>query len=293
MSHDVRSRLGVFAFMFIMSVLPSAARAQESATSGEQPASPMPAPASPAAPRRATVTATLDVVSAYMFRGIYQEDRGLVTQPLADVGVTMVSGRGALTSMVANLGSWSSVHSGPTSTWYEHDLYAGATLTFGRWKPGALYTSYTSPNDRFNTVHEVAVSLAFDDSASRVPFSPRVLVAFEIDGQADGGSREGTYLEMGVRPTVKVTGGATPLSLAMPVKLGLSLRDYYESALGSDTFGYLDVGLIASVPLPFISGASWDLHGGIDVLVMGRALEALNRGNAVKPVLSIGLGAAF
>ena len=74
----------------------------------------------------------------------------------------------------------------------------------GKWKPGALFTSYTSPNDAFNTVNELAAVLAYDDSASAFPLSPKVVLAFELSGQADGGTDQGTYLELGVRPVVKL-----------------------------------------------------------------------------------------
>ena len=293
MSIRMPSMLGACAVVALVgAATPALVRAQPSAASGEQPAAPMPTPTPVPAPRRAAVTTSFDMVSAYMFRGIFQEDHGVIAQPLADLGITLMTGEGTLKSVATNVGSWSSVHSGPTSTWYEHDFYAGATFTLGRWKPGAMYTSYASPNDRFNTVHEIAVSLAFDDSAARVPFSPKVLVAFELDGQADGGQGQGTYLEMGVRPSFKLS-GSSGISRAIPAKVGLSLRDYYEGANGSDTFGYVDVGLIAGVPLSFLPGGSWDLHGGIDVLFLGTALEAINGGKAVKPVFSIGLGAAF
>ena len=160
------------------------------------------------------------------------------------------------------------------------------TFAFGNWKPGALFTSYTSPNDAFNSVHELAAVLAYDDSASRFPLSPKVILAFELKGQADGGANKGTYLELGVRPVVKLTdAGRYPLSLAIPVKLGLSAKDYYEGPTGSNTFGYFDTGFIASVPLAFMpSKTSWEVHGGVDFLWLGDNLQLLNHDDGFKPV---------
>ena len=40
------------------------------------------------------------------------------------------------------------------------------TFTGRKLKPGALYTAYTSPNDVFATVHELAGVLAYDDSGA-------------------------------------------------------------------------------------------------------------------------------
>ena len=73
-------------------------------------------------------------------------------------------------------------------------------------KPGVLFTSYTSPNDAFNTVHELAVVLAFDDSGNTVPLNPKAILAFELDGPGRRRQRtRGTYLELGVRPVVPLS----------------------------------------------------------------------------------------
>ena len=49
-----------------------------------------------------------------------------------------------------------------------------------------FFTSYTSPNGSFGTVNEFAFKVAH---ASK--FAPYGIVAFELSGQADGGSDEG------------------------------------------------------------------------------------------------------
>jgi hypothetical protein len=253
------------------------------------------------APKRVTTAAGFDFASAYMFRGIYQEDHGVIVPPFVDVGVLAYYGTGALKSVTVNGGFWNSLHSGPSGNsgkgnpWYEADYYGAVTFAFGNWKPGALFTSYTSPNDAFNSVHELAAVLAYDDSASPFPLSPKAVLAFELKGQADGGENQGTYLELGIRPVVKlIDADRYPLSLAIPVKLGLSARDYYEGPTGSNTFGYFDTGLIASVPLPFMpSKTSWEVHGGIDFLWLGDNLQLLNHSDGVKPVGVIGLSVTY
>jgi hypothetical protein len=257
---------------------------------------PAPAPAADPAPKPVTLTAGMDVASAYMFRGIYQEDTGFIGQPWIDAAFTAYTGQGALSAITINGGNWDSSHSGPTGTWYESDYYVQGTFTFGKVKPGLLYTSYTSPADKFGTVHELAGVVSFDDSAARVPFSPKIVVAFEMSGQADGGLSKGTYLELGAKPALKL---APKLSLLIPLKMGLSLNDYYEhydaatdTTLASDGFGYFDFGFIASVPL--VSGkTSWELHGGVDFLSFGDNLKAKNNGDGFKPVASIGFGFTY
>jgi hypothetical protein len=257
------------------------------------------APDTPA--KRVTMTAGFDFASAYIFRGIFQEDRGVIVPPFVDVGVALYEGSGALKSISVNGGTWNSLHSGPSgnggrdNAWYEADYYGAVTFAVGRWKPGALFTSYTSPNDAFGSVHELAAVLAYDDSASRFPLSPKATLAFELKGQADGGSNSGTYLELGVRPIVPlIEADRYPLTKAVPVKLGLSLKDYYEGPTGSNRFGYFDTGLIASVPLAFMpSKSAWEVHGGVDFLWFGDNLRLLNRSNRTKAVGIVGLSVTY
>jgi hypothetical protein len=270
-----------------------------------QPAADEAAPA-----KRVTLTAGVDFVSAYLFRGLYQEGSGLIMPPYLDVGVSLYNGDGALSNVSVNGGMWNSIHSGPSgsgneaidrSAWYEADYYGSVTFTVGKWKPGALFTSYTSPNDAFNTVDELAAVLAYDDSGSAFPLNPKAILAFELKGQADGGGgledggSKGTYLELGVRPVVALSAHPRyPVSLAIPAKLGMSVNDYYQGPNGSNTFGYFDLGGILSVPLAFMNhGASWDLHGGLDVLWLGDNNKLLNGGDGVQPVFTIGVGVVF
>ncbi|MEP6919004.1 MAG: TorF family putative porin, partial [Acidobacteriota bacterium] len=152
-----------------------------------------PAPAPEIAPaKRVTFTTGVDFTSAYLFRGILQHSGGTIAQPAFDVGIALGHG------VSANVGNWDSVHSnlGDQGKWYESDYYGAVNFTAGKLKPGVLYTSYTSPIDGFSTVKELAGVLAFDDSGSPLPFSPKVTVAFELGkedtflanhGQADGG----------------------------------------------------------------------------------------------------------
>jgi hypothetical protein len=296
----------------VMGMTVAMAWAQDARPANQNGANVAPAPATPAppadqtpaeepTPKRVTTAAGFDFASAYMFRGIFQEDSGVIVPPFVDVGVVLYQGSGALTSVTANGGIWNSLHSGPSGNsgrgnpWYEADYYGAVTFTMGRWKPGALFTSYTSPNDAFRTVHELAAVLAYDDSSSRFPLSPKAILAFELDGQADGGAKSGTYLELGVRPVVKLIDAARyPVTLAIPLKLGLSVRDYYEGPAGNKHFGYFDTGLIASVPLAFMpAGAAWEVHGGVDFLWLGDNLRLLNRDDSSKPVGIFGLSVTY
>lgn len=241
-------------------------------------------PSAPPNPTRVTFVAGVDFPTAYVFRGILQEDKGFIAQPYVDFGVAV----GPRVSV--NIGTWNSPHTGPTGNWYEADVYGSATFTAGRFKPGLLFTSYTSPNDRFRTVHELAAVLAVDDSASPLPLSPKVVLAFDLShGQADGGPKRGTYLELGVRPGVRL---GESLSVSVPAKLGISLKNYYEGAVSSDRFGYFDLGVIAGVPLKFMDAGAWEVHGGVDMLWLGDNLKTLNRGG-FKPIGVVGFSVTY
>jgi hypothetical protein len=258
-------------------------------TSNGPAAQPSDAPAAAAAPAQAeaapakhlTVTTGMDFTSAYLFRGIPQHSGGTIVQPYVDLGIALGHG------VTANVGGWNSVHStAAAGNWYESDYYGSVTFTAGKLKPGMLYTSYTSPADSFATVKELAGVLAFDDSASVFPLSPKVVLAFELgSGSADGGADKGTYLELGVRPTVKLAPRAT---LAIPIKTGLGLNKYYEGPTGDNRFGFFDTGLQLSVPVVAGKGGALEVHGGFDLMWLGDNLQLINGGDGFKPIGLIG-----
>jgi hypothetical protein len=269
--------------MTLAGMISTSALAQDTAAAATQ--APAAAP-EVSAPKPITVTTGLDFASAYFFRGIRQHSGGTIAQPYVDLGVSVGNG------MSLNVGNWDSIHSTASAgNWYESDYYGAVTFTAGKLKPGLLYTSYTSPADSFKTVHELAGVFAVDDSASAFPLSPKAVLAFELgDGQADAGAEKGVYLELGIKPGVKLAPKAT---LLIPVKVGLSLKDYYEDSLigssgGGDGFGFFSSGLQLSVPVASGKSGSLEVHGGFDVLWLGDNLKALNSGDGVKPIGLIG-----
>ncbi|MEN3337850.1 MAG: hypothetical protein V7647_1526 [Acidobacteriota bacterium] len=280
----MKSTTRVMCVLGAAGLLTSSAWAQTGATSPPaQGIAPAAAPAAEAssASKRLTVTTGVDFTSAYLFRGIPQHSGGTIAQPYADLGIALGNG------ITADVGGWNSIHSTATAgNWYESDYYGSLTFTAGKVKPGVLYTSYTSPADSFATVKELAGVVAFDDSKSPFPLSPKVVLAFELgSGEADGGVNKGTYLELGVRPTVKL---APKLTLAIPVKTGLSVNHYYEGPTGDNRFGYLDTGLQLSVPVITGKGGALEAHGGVDFYRLGDNLKLLNDGDAFKPVGLVG-----
>ena len=276
--------IGAAALMTTAAAAQTTTSAAASSTAvGGATATPPPPEAAPA--KSYTVTTGLDFTSAYLFRGIRQHSGGTIAQPYGDVAYTTKNG------VTFDVGSWNSIHStAPSGNYYERDYFGSVTFTAGKIKPGLLYTSYTSPADSFATVQELAGTFAIDDSKSPFPLSPKIVLAFELgDGQADAGTGKGTYLELGVKPTVKLAPKAT---LAIPVKTGLGLHNYYEGAAlglpGQSHFGYFDTGLSLSVPVVSGKSGTLEVHGGFDLMFLGDVLKNFNQGDNFKPVTLVG-----
>ena len=236
-------------------------------------------------PGALTFTGGLDVPTIYFFRGIRQEvDPKLTLWPYGDIGLALFSGDGGLKSASVNFGVWNSLHTGTSGLdgssekmHYEEDFYATLGLGFGGGVTlGTTFTAYTSPNSLFRTVKEIS----FKVSKTHM-LAPYGLIAFELGGDdaagADGGS-PGTYVELGVAPSWAIAGGAA--TLAVPVKLGLNVTDYYHHPLtGEDHhLGFFDVGGLLTIPLKGVpsSFGAWNVHAGVDFLVLGDATKAFN-----------------
>lgn len=245
-----------------------------------------------------------DFSHAYFFRGIAQERAGLVTQPYVDLTFNLFEGDQGLNSVSFNIGQWNSLHTGPTGSdgpaanvgaWYESDFYTGVGIGVDNWEFGLTYTSYLSPNDAFGTIKELSLALSMDDSALLGGFtlSPHVLMAIELDGQADGGAGEGVYFEFGVEPGFAFD--AAEMSLAFPVTVGLSMSDYYESSPGNDeAFGYVSFGVVGSRPVPISEAyGSWEVSGGLHLLSLGDGLAALNQGDELQAVGIFGVSITY
>ncbi len=244
-----------------------------------------------------TFTGGLDVPTKYVFRGIVQEvDSKLTLFPYGDLGIAFYSGDGAVKTASVNFGVWNALLTGSSGLdgdkdklHYEEDFYATLNLGFARgFSLGTTYTAYTSPNGMFGTVQE----LMFKVSKAHM-LAPYGTIAFELDGQADGGLNEGVYLELGVAPSWPLAGGK--VTFAVPVKFGFSLKDYYELAGEDHKFGYFQAGGLFTIP--FTSATSkfgaWNFHGGVDAYAFGDTTKAFNSGDGGKVVASFGIGVVY
>lgn len=245
-----------------------------------------------------TFTGGVDVPSVYVFRGFVQErDPAMTLWPFGDLGFALYAGDGGLKSVGVNVGVWNSLQTGSSGTMgptrrlhYQEDFYATLTMGFGAGvevAPG--FTARTSPNGMFTTNREI--SLKVSKSGGLGPYG---LIAFELDerGQADHGTKKGTYLELGVGPRWSLGRAAT---VAVPLKVGFSGKDYYEGADGDERFGFVDIGGHITIPLRGVPTrfGSWNIHGGADVLVFGDTTKAFNAGDKSEVVALFGIGVSY
>jgi hypothetical protein len=261
-------------------------------------------------PGALTISGGYDFLNQYMFRGIRQNSTEMAMWPWADLGIATYSGDGGLKSVSINFGTWNSLHTGDTGSdgasgklWYESDFYATLGLGFGGGTTfSTTYTAYTSPNGSFSTVKELMFKLGVDDSPQLGKFAmkPYVILAQEFsdeadgltNGQADGGpdGGGGTYMELGIGPSY-----AWPkASIAVPVKVGFSLSDYYQLNGEDNSFGFFSLAGIVTVPLgPTTKFGAWNVHGGLEYQALGTTTEYFNGGDSSQMIYSIGFGFSY
>lgn len=243
-----------------------------------------------------TLRVAFDVPSVYVLRGLVQEREPAFTgQSLVDLTATLSSGDGAVKRMALNLGWWSSYHTGASGTsgpsqlsHYEEDFFAMLNLRFGgNLDVDAGYRARTSPNRMFGTVNEAQLRVAHTGR-----FNPYGVLVFELgDESADGGRNKGSYAELGMAPRFAARGRAT---LSVPVRIGLSLQDYYETFGQDSRFGFFAVGGLVTWPLGTTGRfGAWHLRGSADVYALGDTPKMFNDGKGTKAVALIGVGITY
>jgi len=245
-----------------------------------------------------------DIASQYYFRGILQEDSGLIFQPYVDVGFNVFEGEGTISSVDIYGGGWSSVHSestlpssfgGTTGNIFETDYYFGVAATFfEKFTADLSWIAFTFPDNTGGTIQEIDLKVGFDDSEylGKWALNPYFLLAFEVEGSHN------TYGEVGVEPSFTVYESEDyPVTLSVPVSLGFSIDDYYTDATGDEEeFGYASVGVSLSTPLPFIPDdfGSWELSGGLSVLFLNDNIPGFDdNGEDLQPVGTIGVSMTY
>ena len=224
--------------------------------------------------------------------------QGFIMPPFVDVGVSLYNGDGALENVTdqRRLVEQHSLRSERQRQRLDRTqrVVRGGLLRVGRpsrsarWKPGVLFTSYTSPNDAFKTVHELAVVLAFDDSGNTFPLNPKAILAFELDGpgrrRRRGAARAPTSSSASGRWCRSPRTRSIPLTLAIPAKIGSQPQRLLRGRERQRHLRLLRSRRHPQRPsrLHERQDATWDLHGGLDILWLGENMKALNGGDGVK-----------
>ena len=243
---------------------------------------------------KVSVGAGIDFSSSYYFRGIVQETGGLIAQPYLEAGLSLFEGENGSVSLAA--GTWSSLHSvgdagfdGAPASFYETDFYAGLGFGFANgFGADVTYTAYMSPRGSWGTVKELAIGLSHDDV-----IAPYITLAFEIDGSA-AGDNEGTYLELGIEPSLALDDA--PVGVSFPVAIGLSPSDYYDPDGVNETFGFFSVGAMLGVPISGVPAefGSWEFTAGVQLLFFGDVLKTINGSDdGVQPIAIFGLSLGY
>jgi hypothetical protein len=248
----------------------------------------------------------LDYTTAYFYRGIIQEDSGLILQPAAKLTVNLFQKDDL--KLDSFFGTWNSFHGQKTGAqtrgdfseyWYESDIFAGFTLTTGPVAFTTSYTFLTSPSDAYETVQELGFSVALDDSEwlGKYALKPYATLAIETGADASDGadSDTGIYLELGIAPGFLFDLGQTPVSITFPASVGLSIDNYYQDATGDDDlFGFAQVGAKASLPLPFGERfGAWTLNAGVSLLYLGDNTSDYNGGQDTEVIGTVGFQVNF
>lgn len=236
----------------------------------------------------------VNIVSEYIWRGLVQENQGVIAQPYLNLYFSLYKGEGFVNAVSLNLGTWSSVHShaeplynqGSSDRFYENDYSAGVAVTFAKnFALTTTFTSYNSPSDVFESAEELSLKLAYNDSdlLGAYALHPYALVAFDLgdsrlgfDDRAfdrgpaadDNLSGSGIYYELGIAPSYAlVKDGAYPVTVTLPITLGLGNSNYYNG----DSFGYVSAGLNFAVGLGFVPSCygTWTANAGVTYYHLG------------------------
>lgn len=299
MSHRTAVRAGTLlaATLALLLCIPAAAQedAQESAPEEEEEST-----------GRFSGIIQADFTNAYVFRGIMQERHGFIAQPWAELYFSLFSSDdGPIRDVTIGGGVWNSFHTeetlaahGPHSL-YETDWYPLLSLDLaGGLNLTTIYYFYSSPNGAFDTVEELNFKLSWDDSEVLGRWALNPWVNFAVETHLTSlGDEEGSGVQMGIAPTLyEFEHDRYPVTLSIPVEVGLAIEDYYEEEDGSEnTFGYVSFGMAASMPLAFMPEGygDWAMTVSAKGFYFSDTLADVNEGDHWHPVFMASVGVEF
>ena len=248
---------------------------------------------------------TNTLTTAYITRGVLLENQGIIYQNVGELYFKLLDEPGSGVSKLTGIvGMFNRVHDEHTDAglaeadpdtgepaarstvtqWYEFDWWAGGSIDFAEsFNLSLLYQEFHSPNGGFQACKNVQAKLSFNDAAlwgdSGFALKPYGIAFLELDGKAGTGADEGLYVELGVGPSFALTkDGAYPLTLTLPVSVGLGFSDFYED---DELFGYVSGGAVLSAPLAFIPAqyGAWTGSVGGYYYYYGEGVDDFNSAN--------------
>lgn len=232
----------------------------------------------------------------YISRGlILNRNAGLIAQPSAELDFDAYDGKGVINKITPYVGVWNDLVSNhqyatsSLSTWYEFDWDVGVSIDFAKnWNFNVQYIEFTSPSDAFGTSKNIIPQITYNDSdlwGGKFALMPYVAGLIETNGKAGSGVHLGQYLEPGINPSWTFMEKSNyPLSLTIPVKVGLGFSNFYggKTASHNATFGYFSAGVVVGVPLKILDGAlggAWSVNAGAAYYYYGEGTHYFNVAN--------------
>ncbi len=235
----------------------AAALASGTATAGVEEMTMAPAPIAAPADDIISGTLSLDFNSHFVSYGFdVWGDGSSMSEPTFNPSLELSFALPA--DLTLTLGTWWDVNSkggGNSSPLggriQEIDVWTGLSYTWDKLTMGVTYQAWMYGSD---TEDILDVSFAYDTF-----LSPSLTIHNRLDEGASGGTT-GTILVLGLEHGFELG----PVSLAIPLNVAYFLDDDFHPASTDDGFGYVSIGLAASVPLAFTEPlGGWTLNGGL------------------------------
>ena len=145
--------------------------------------------------------------------------------------------------------------------WYESNNFVGISTNLGNdILAGATYTMYGSPNDVFETSHEVAFTGAYGGEIMGMSLMPQLKVAVPVD------DNEGAFTQLGIEAfSFEHRAMDRSLTFSLPLAVGIGWSDYYGG--DTDTTGYAQAGVHMAMPLSDTQDyGRWTLNAGVNAI---------------------------
>ena len=223
---------------------------------------------SPELEPRFSGSAAVGIADKYIYHGYILENQGAIIQPEFEVLARFYSGEGFVTKASWRLYVFSSFQTHESRdekadamirAWYEVQVETGIVVELAKhFTLSVSYVRFESPNHAFIAANAAELILSLDDSEwlGACALHPHVSWFRPFPGGWES-SDEGSYFELGIEPERSFGNGKRPVTISLPIAVGLGQKRYY---LG-EHFGFFSAGVTVSVPLAFMpsSWGEWNL----------------------------------